>query len=605
MISVNYQKRKNLELFQQFKKPELLFLSNPQNYIPIYKRFFQLNNTNYNNVNLNNKWFLSSIRAKVYDDCDNIYKCQLVNAKSSKDEERNVFFKLAPLLDPFKFLTGSYTADDKSIYELPKLKSEEENCLPKFLCVNNSAYVDSFFLYLSNQLKHHHNFIHGIEYYGSYLGNKHNYRINIADDIEFLINSEYFNKNKDKLFSVDNYDHLFSSEQQHKPTLVIGNNISLKSCHSVNNDIFDGVFEDDDDTVAPTSIDLNDLKDMSMELMDVIHTPQDQQHVTLKSSGSSCSSRSSYTNDDIDESCEHCGGDDNESMIDNDAIESVIDNEDMIKSETDKDENIIEEDDDTEDDDYDDDIYVYATIPKFPVQVIAMECCGKTFNHLILNTDSLSDEEFFSAFMQIIMTLIVYQDAFHFTHNDLHTSNIMYDVTDKKYLYYCYKNTYYKVPTFGRLYKIIDFGRSIYKFNNKIFCSDSFQAGGDAASQYNTEPYFNNKKPRLEPNYSFDLCRLACSIYDYVVTDDDKQGPVGSLIRDWVMDDKGLNMLYKTNGDVRYYDFKLYKMIARCVHRHTPHAQLERPEFASYKVSAPDTYKDVIYMDIIPCYALS
>ena len=41
-------------------------------------------------------------------------------------------------------------------------------------------------------------------------------------------------------------------------------------------------------------------------------------------------------------------------------------------------------------------------------------------------------------------------------------------------------------------------------------------------------------------------------------------------------------MLYKNNGTDRYPDFKLYKMIARCVHNHTPQAQLERPEFKAF-----------------------
>ena len=31
----------------------------------------------------------------------------------------------------------------------------------------------------------------------------------------------------------------------------------------------------------------------------------------------------------------------------------------------------------------------------------------------------------------------------------------------------------------------------------------------------------NNDKPRLEPNKSFDLCRLACSLYDYFMDDED------------------------------------------------------------------------------------
>jgi hypothetical protein len=213
--------------------------------------------------------------------------------------------------------------------------------------------------------------------------------------------------------------------------------------------------------------------------------------------------------------------------------------------------------------------------------------------------------------MQIIMILITYQKAFNLTHNDLHTNNVMYNNTDKKFLYYCYKKKYYKVPTFGRIFKIIDFGRSIYKFDGKVFCSDSFQTGGDAATQYNTEPYLNEKKPRLEPNYSFDLCRLACSIFDYVVDDDDElkelskcKDPIKRLIVEWCLDDNGLNMLYKNNGDDRYPDFKLYKMIARCVHNHTPQAQLERPEFKAFSnfKGKGEIPADVIDIDNIPSY---
>ena len=43
MIAINYQKRKNIELFKRFEEPTSLFLSKTQNYIPIYARFFNLN----------------------------------------------------------------------------------------------------------------------------------------------------------------------------------------------------------------------------------------------------------------------------------------------------------------------------------------------------------------------------------------------------------------------------------------------------------------------------------------------------------------------------------------------------------------------------------
>ena len=223
-----------------------------------------------------------------------------------------------------------------------------------------------------------------------------------------------------------------------------------------------------------------------------------------------------------------------------------------------------------------------------------MEKCENTLDSLILNDKFKNDDEWFSAFMQIIMILITYQKVFSLTHNDLHTNNVMYCETKLKFVYYLYKGKYYKVPTHGRIFKIIDFGRSIYKFQNKLFCSDSFENKGDASSQYNTEPFFNDKKPRLEPNYSFDLCRLACSIFDYLVDDISdvknlkKCTPLVRLIVEWCLDDKSVNLLYKNNGAERYPDFKLYKMIARCVHNHTPQAQLEREEFKQFLTTKKD-----------------
>ena len=62
-------------------------------------------------------------------------------------------------------------------------------------------------------------------------------------------------------------------------------------------------------------------------------------------------------------------------------------------------------------------------------------------------------------------------------------------------------------------------------------------------------------------------------------------------------------MLYKNNGDDRYPDFKLYKMIARCVHNHTPQAQLLRPEFkkfAMFNVEPP--IEQLIDIDKIPAF---
>jgi hypothetical protein len=611
MINVNYQKRKNVDLFKCLENPNGLFLSDLQNYIPIYTKFFSLNETNYNNINLNHPWCINFVNdTSENNDYIKIYNCKLKNSENDKVKHKDVFFKLAPLLDPYKYLIGKYNILDPNLFNLPKIETMNNNSHPKFLDTNNAAYVDGLFIFLTSKLLEKHNFIHGVDYYGSFLGIKNNFTLNVFDDIDYLNNSDFFNKNKNSLFKIDNYDHLFQNEVQKLKPINIQHDISAKSMLSIksfDNEIFENIFEENANGSSN-----NVLVDLENIVSDNILN-NDDKTVTLRSS-STCSSRSSHTsiedNDLEDDEMnnqfdnENINKDDNDKNDEDELDDEYEQNEDDEDDEDDEN----DDDDDDEDDEDEEEETINVTIPKFPVQVICMENCENTFDDLILNND-LTKEEWHSAFMQIIMILITYQQAFNFTHNDLHTNNVMYIQTNKKFIYYCYKKKYYKVPTFGRLFKIIDFGRSIYKFNGKIFCSDSFQIGGDAATQYNTEPYLNDKKPRLEPNYSFDLCRLACSIFDYLVDDIEEvkdlskcDDPIKRLIVEWCLDDKGINMLYKNNGTDRYPDFKLYKMIARCVHNHTPQAQLERPEFNAYSKFKGDVSPDVINIDNIPVY---
>lgn len=53
----------------------------------------------------------------------------------------------------------------------------------------------------------------------------------------------------------------------------------------------------------------------------------------------------------------------------------------------------------------------------------------------------------------------------------------------------------------------------------------------------------------------------------------------------WCMDDNGKSMLYKKNGVERYPDFKLYKMITRVVHQHTPENAIQDTIFKKYVVT--------------------
>ena len=107
-----------------------------------------------------------------------------------------------------------------------------------------------------------------------------------------------------------------------------------------------------------------------------------------------------------------------------------------------------------------------------------------------------------------------------------------------------------------------------------------------------------------------DLCRLGCALFDYFVDDLDnvdkecELDPVVKVVVSWCKDDKNRNILYKNNGDERYPEFKLYKMISRTVHNHTPQSVLETSFFEKYKISKRKIPKKakIINIDEIPCY---
>jgi hypothetical protein len=149
-IKVNYQKRKNNNLFNKFQSNPNISLSNVQNYIPIYERFFSLNNTNYNSINLNHMWNISDIKDIKNKDANNgpthIYSCKLKNINDDEDLSLNqkVFIKMAPLLDPFKYLVGKYNYTDPTLFNLPSI-DKTKTVHPKIEDANNSSYIDGFF----------------------------------------------------------------------------------------------------------------------------------------------------------------------------------------------------------------------------------------------------------------------------------------------------------------------------------------------------------------------------------------------------------------------------------------------------------------------------
>ena len=105
MNLVNYEKRKNGELFKSLKNK--LDCITIQNYLPVYNKFFNLNETNYNSINFELYYYMTDIKSMVNNN-ENIYKCIIEEKNTTNKSEKNVFLKMAPLLDPFKFIIGKY-----------------------------------------------------------------------------------------------------------------------------------------------------------------------------------------------------------------------------------------------------------------------------------------------------------------------------------------------------------------------------------------------------------------------------------------------------------------------------------------------------------------
>ena len=55
-FSLYYRKNKNEELFRRLEN-STLGLEKLQNYVPLYEKFFSLNTSNFNSINLNQKYY--------------------------------------------------------------------------------------------------------------------------------------------------------------------------------------------------------------------------------------------------------------------------------------------------------------------------------------------------------------------------------------------------------------------------------------------------------------------------------------------------------------------------------------------------------------------
>lgn len=527
-------------LSESFKKnmKEYLGLDEVQSYFPIIENYFDVFNfsESHQDYVLDSRYKICNILCEP----DETVAAILYDSQKNTHIQKKVFIKENPILEPTHAMQNRYQLSNRNSL-LPFSSSYSERTFKKIGLKNNSTYIDSFFVFVASLLTEQNILPSFPLYYGSYCCISEEYLYNITEEYQSFKKESWFMKNNNNLFEIERSDG--SDDLDIDINLEKYNSNILKTNpNNVKNNL--------------QTVNLSDING-EIDIDDVFNTDSDE------------------TVSEFDFHSPH-----NETSI-------------------------------------------YAKFQDYPTQVIFMEELDGTLEDIMI-TDSVnisnldqSQEKireplsrymkiwrkrykqhirynkWVSILFQVCFCLAFLQKHFQFTHNDLHCDNVMFVKTEEKYLYYQINDTYYKIPTFGMIIKIIDFGRAVYKINNNRYFSDVFKYESDAGGQY-TYPDSNRNSNRGKnkkihhPNFSFDLCRLSTTLIDELYPEGGSDILLYKLLKQWITDKYNKNVM-------RFDDFDLYKIIARRMDNAVPIQSLNNKIFDRYKHSLPPQNENIVY----------
>ena len=495
----------------------------------------------------------------------------------------NTWCRVMHLVDPVDVMSGTHVLPlDGS---LPSWRTAWQQSLRKLNDPYNEAYTDAIFACMASRLVERGRSPHFCRFYGSFNGRISTYKYNITDDMGDIEGESWYREGllsgAFKIFAVDPYDETVTAE-------------ITRPWENVRPRLFGlGDEESEFDSEVDSESDKESEKESEKESdIEVTEADIEVTEADIEVSGEAILMRP---------------------QIQLSRLGSAHRSNDSSSSS--------EEDDDIE---------YRALLPNYPVQVTVLERCDGTMDSLMEAevADSATDdmretkEERWTAWIfQVIAGLTVAQQLFDFVHNDLHTNNVLWTGTGETHMYYHIAGAaggdrFYRVPTYGRIMKIIDFGRATFRpsaADGRVWFPDAYSPDSVAGGQYNCGPYFQQGLPKVSPNKSFDLCRLAVSILDTLwptepasLSDKPKiltretgrtqvetVSPLWNLLWLWLTDKHGKNVLRSPDGSERYPNFDLYCAIAKDVHNAVPAQQLTLPLFDSvFRIRRKDIPSD-------------
>jgi hypothetical protein len=482
-----------------------------------------------------------------------------------------VWLRKMHLLEPLDVLSGEYVAPRDG--SLPASRGPWQRALRKLNDPHNEAYTDAVFACMASRLVETGRSPHFCRFFGTFNGRTQEYKYDITDDMSDLEEEDWFHTGLTKKeFDIEVTD-LWSG--------------------------ISALWSDMGETPFSRETAMKHL----LELSDAM---------TMTSDGSSITSAESISSGEA--------GSEKEEGSDLEEVELEVSGTAVVNRQARVQLNRLSDSgtSSTGSDNPEDDIIYKLVVKDFPTQITVLERCDGTMDDLM--EDEISDEatddmretkeqRWTAWIFQVIAALAAAQQAYDFVHNDLHTNNVMWVGTGVTHLYYHIHGAVggdrvYKVPTYGRLFKIIDFGRATFRppaaatRGNHMWFPDAYAPGGDAYAQYNCGPYFDQTKPKVQPNKSFDLCRLAVAMIETLWPDAPAEkpekkvltrepgytqletlSPLWNLLWLWLTDKEGKNILRTPTGEERYPKFDLYCAIASDSQNAVPAQQLTLPLF--------------------------
>lgn len=498
---------------------------------------------------------------------DKIWKGTLTNTLNNETVHEKVFIKTIHLLNPISMIRNEYVVPPHAL--IPQSRTQFwKSTLLKIHKPNNQAYVDAIANYVLGCFRDEDITPHCIRYYGSNTAISQKYRYNISDEYETYSQTKWFWR------GIRQYD------------VQIEAFLDDVNIRENNNEMYTMFFSPPDDIDEGTDDD-NSIEELDMDI-DISGIEYDS----------------------------------NIADIDASSLHTYEPEEMSVSEESENDDNTTVDSDESEEGE--EEPNVYLDIPNMPVILVYQEAQEGTMDDLLELEDingikhgTVEWEAMWIAWIwQVISVLSLLQSTISFTHNDLHTNNIVWRHTDKEFLHYKTKDgTIWKVPTYGCIFSIIDFGRAIFKLDNDYIISDDHYPENEAGGQYNFGPFYDNTQPKIMPNPSFDLSRLSISILDglYDETPSKKKGKCNilsqngaikkwettsllyNLLWSWTVDELGKSIFEDEYGNEVYDDFELYIRIARDISSAIPKEQIRKPIFQGFKYKGKVDENEKIY----------